>query len=138
MHSKTTPGTHFRFNKEASHNFYVIYWITCAVSNPSALRASKIYVSTHLIKPGHIPITSGSDPHYYPGQWVIRVSDADPVVTLFITCPRGRIHRQTHTYRRANKRFQETRRARLFKKCDKWLPTEIEHQFLKLILRQGN
>ena len=28
-------------------------------------------------------VTSGSDLDYYLGQWVIRVSDADPVSTLF-------------------------------------------------------
>ena len=27
-----------------------------------------LVVSTHLIKLGHIQVTSGSDPHYYPGQ----------------------------------------------------------------------
>ena len=35
-----------------------------------------------LIKPGQIRVRSGSDPDYYPGQWVIRVSDVDPVSTL--------------------------------------------------------
>ena len=35
-----------------------------------------------LIKLGHIQVRSGSDPDYYPGQWVIWVSDADPVSTL--------------------------------------------------------
>ena len=40
-----------------------------------------LVVSTHLIKLGCIRVTSGSDPHYYPGQWVIRVSDGDPVAT---------------------------------------------------------
>ena len=42
-----------------------------------------LVVSTHLIKPGRIRVTSGSDPHYYPGQWAIRVSDDDPVATLY-------------------------------------------------------
>ena len=35
-----------------------------------------------LYKPGHIRVISGSDPDYYPGQWVIWVSDGDPVSTL--------------------------------------------------------
>ena len=35
-----------------------------------------------LIKPGHIRVIFGADPDCYPGQWVIRVSDADPVSTL--------------------------------------------------------
>ena len=29
-----------------------------------------------------VAFNSGSDPDYYPGHWVIRVSDADPVSTL--------------------------------------------------------
>ena len=41
-----------------------------------------LVVSTHLIKLGRIWVTFGSDPHYYPGQWVIRVSDGDPVATV--------------------------------------------------------
>ena len=44
-----------------------------------------MYVSARasiLIKPGHIRVRSGSDPEWYPGQWVIRVSDPDPVSTL--------------------------------------------------------
>ena len=44
-----------------------------------------LVVSTHLIKPGHIRVISGSDLHYYPGQWVIQVSDGDPVATLIFT-----------------------------------------------------
>ena len=44
----------------------------------------RLVVSTNLIKPGRIRVTSGSDPDYYPGQWVIRVSGGDPVSTL--TC----------------------------------------------------
>ena len=35
-----------------------------------------------LIKPGHILVRVGSDLDYYLGQWVIRVSDAEPVSTL--------------------------------------------------------
>ena len=42
----------------------------------------RLAVSTDLIKPGRIRVTSGSDPDYYPGQWVIRVSGSDPVSTL--------------------------------------------------------
>ena len=38
-----------------------------------------------LIKPGHILVRSESDLDYYPGQWVIRVSDSDPVSTLMHT-----------------------------------------------------
>ena len=34
-----------------------------------------LVVSTHLIKSGHIKVTSRSDSHYYLGQWVIQVSD---------------------------------------------------------------
>jgi len=48
----------------------------------------RMYVSAHastLIKPGHIWVRSGSDPDHYPGQWVIRVSDVDPVATLNLT-----------------------------------------------------
>ena len=41
-----------------------------------------LVVSTHLSKPGRIRVTFGSDPHYYPGQWVIQVNDGDPVATL--------------------------------------------------------
>ena len=41
-----------------------------------------LVASTHLIKLGRIRVISGSDPHYYLGQWVIRVSDGDPVATL--------------------------------------------------------
>ena len=41
-----------------------------------------------LIKPGQIRVRSGSDPDYYPGQWVIRVSDVDPVSTLMVTAYR--------------------------------------------------
>ena len=36
-----------------------------------------------LIQPGHIWVKSGSDPDYYPGQWVIQVSGTDPVSTLY-------------------------------------------------------
>ena len=36
----------------------------------------------NLIKPGRIRVTFGPDPHYFLGQWVIRVSDGDPVATL--------------------------------------------------------
>ena len=42
----------------------------------------RLVVSTHLIKSGRIWVTSGSDLHYYLGQWVIRVTDGDPVATL--------------------------------------------------------
>ena len=38
--------------------------------------------SPTLIDPGHTWVTSGSDPDYYPGQWVIWVSDADAISTL--------------------------------------------------------
>ena len=31
---------------------------------------------------GQKRVISGSDPDYYMGQWVIRVSDVDPVATL--------------------------------------------------------
>ena len=37
--------------------------------------------ASNLIKLGHIRIKSEYDPDY-PGQWVIQVSDADPVLTL--------------------------------------------------------
>ena len=39
----------------------------------------------YLIKSGHIQVKSGSDLDYYLGQWVIQVSDADPVSTLVPT-----------------------------------------------------
>ena len=39
----------------------------------------------NLIQPGHIRVKSGSDPDYYPGQWVIRVSGTDLVSTLTCT-----------------------------------------------------
>ena len=35
-----------------------------------------------LIQPGHIRVKFGSDPDYYPGQWVIQVTGTDPVSTL--------------------------------------------------------
>ena len=38
-----------------------------------------------LIQPGHIRVKSGSDPDYYPGQWVIRVTGTDPVSILMVT-----------------------------------------------------
>ena len=38
-----------------------------------------------LIKMSHIQVRSRSDSECYPGQWVIRVSDADPVLTLMHT-----------------------------------------------------
>ena len=38
-----------------------------------------------LYSTGHIPIKSGSDPNYYLGHWVIRVSGTDPVSTLLYT-----------------------------------------------------
>jgi len=44
-----------------------------------------MYVSVHasiLIKPGHIWDGFRSDPDYYLGQWVIWVSDVDPVSML--------------------------------------------------------
>ena len=44
-----------------------------------------LVVLTHVIKPGCIRVISRSDPHYYPSQWVIRVSDGDPVATLMLT-----------------------------------------------------
>jgi len=49
----------------------------------------RMYVSAHastLIKLGHIWVSSGSDPDYYPGQWVIWVSDAD-LVAMLIAMP---------------------------------------------------
>ena len=52
-----------------------------------------LVVLTHLIKPGHIRVTSGSNLHYYPGQWVIQVSDGDPVATLATT-----IRQVSHCY----------------------------------------
>ena len=45
----------------------------------------EMQVSAHastLIEPGYIWVTSGSDPDYYLGQWVIWVSDTDTVSTL--------------------------------------------------------
>ena len=45
---------------------------------------SKTYALEHastLTKPGQIQI----DPDYYPGKWVIWVSDANPVSTLIAT-----------------------------------------------------
>ena len=56
-------------------------------------------LSTHastLIDPGHIWVVSGSDPDCYPGQWVIRVSEVDPVSTLIASVS----HQLSNTFRK--------------------------------------
>ena len=77
---ETIATLHIRLTLICSSSSYMAAALKCLTVQLEYL--DRLVVSTHLIKPGCIRVTFGSDPHYYPGQWVIQVSDGDLVAML--------------------------------------------------------